>query len=147
MGSNQKTAEKIQAMKFLRFFKISAAVSGLVVAALSATVGPAAAQFQKSDDALFVGGPELISDPEPGSETFTYAIVDDLSDNVFYLILYSFKGAITVKGAFRCDNEFSVLKSETDGWRDIRCTSTDVFGRRTTSTLSMGDNGDYVEYN
>jgi len=133
-------------MKFFKFLKVSAAAFGLFVAAMSATVGPATAQFQKSDDALFVGGPELITDPEPGSETFVYAIVDDLSDNVFYMLLYSFKGAISVKGAFRCDNEFSVLKSETNGWRDIRCVKTDVFDRQTTTTLSMGDNGKYEEF-
>lgn len=132
-------------MKLLRYWTNFSAMLGLAMAATIINIGPAIAQFQKSDDALFIGGPELFTEVEPGSETLIYAIADDMSDNVFYMILYSFKGAITVKGAFRCDNEFEVLKTVTNKWRDIRCVKTDVFGRITTTTLSVGSTGKYLE--
>jgi len=62
------------------------------------------------------------------------------------VITGNFKGKVSVLGSFRCDKEFTVLKSASLGMRDIRCVRQDVFDRKTTTTLRYGKNGMYKEF-
>jgi hypothetical protein len=110
--------------------------------------GSAAAEFQKSNDRLFIDGLDLAVNPNPEMEFGAYAIVLTGGENlpVIYVITSNFKGKVSVLGSFRCEKEFTVLKSHTGGMRDIRCVRQDVFDRKTKTTLRHGPSGLYKEH-
>jgi hypothetical protein len=119
-------------------------------AGLAASGDIALAQFQKSDDKLFIGWLDLEAEPDTDfgiTEFSAYAIVQQGGENlpVIYVITSNFKGKVYTLGAFRCDKEFVVLNSQVNGMRDIRCVRQDVFGQTTTTTLRFSETGVYVE--
>ncbi|MBZ0217254.1 MAG: hypothetical protein K8F25_11910, partial [Fimbriimonadaceae bacterium] len=77
-----------------------------------------------------------------------YAIVQTGGENlpVVYVIFSSFKGKRAVHGAFRCDKEFAVQQTYTNGFYDIRCVKQDVFGQKTVTLLRYGGSGLYEEH-
>lgn len=114
------------------------------------------AQFARSDDGLYIGWLDLnvneafdASSGAPPVEYGAYSIVQAGGKNlpVVYVIFSSFKGKMTVHGAFRCDKEFSVQTSHTLGLYDIKCIRQDVFGQKTTTLLQYDRSGLYVESN
>lgn len=106
-----------------------------------------AAEFEKSDDRLFLGGLDLAVEYEPGSEFGAYAIAQTGGENlpVIYVLFSDFKGQLATLGVFRCDKKFKVLESHSRGMRDISCVRQDGFGQLTSTTLRLGENGLYQE--
>jgi len=103
----------------------------------------ALAQFQPSDAKIFIDWPELQVDPMPGqqSEAMIYAIID--GDVALYTIAVQNRSNTAVLGAFKCNREFTVLKSYSNGFYDIRCVDEDTFKQPGTYILSFGKNGMY----
>ncbi len=125
----------------------------LVVAAMGLSLvmfaSPASAKFQKAGEKLFFDVLDLDINAASAivpTEYSAYAIVHTGGTNlpVIYVITNNFKGKTFVLGAFRCDNEFRVLKSHTNGMRNIRCVRNDL-GQRKTTTLIYNGKGLYVE--
>lgn len=113
--------------------------------------GSASAKFEKSDEKLFIDWLDLEVNPDSTfevTEFSAYAIVWSGGENlpVVYVITSDYKGKVSVLGAFRCDKEFRVMKSQTRGMRDIRCVRQDVFGQKTTTMLRYNDKGLYEEH-
>ncbi|WP_415156835.1 hypothetical protein [Maritalea sp.] len=114
----------------------------------------AKADFIQSDNDLFVGWPDLVANPQPTppglpiTEYGVYAIVETGGTNlpVIYVIFSDFKGKRAVHGAFRCDKEFEVQQTNTNGFYDIRCVKQNVFGQKTTSILRYDKSGIYKEH-
>ncbi len=113
-----------------------------------------AQEFETSDDRLFLGWLDLEPEAQAAQnfgapvEYGAYAIVQTGGDNlpVIYVLFSNFKGKLATLGAFRCDKEFRILQSTTNGLRDIQCTRRDEFDVWTTTTLKLGDNGLYNEH-
>lgn len=120
----------------------------MVLVALAAGPLSARAEFTKTDDKLFVGWLELAVNRNPETEYGAYAIVQTGGENlpVTYVIFSSFKGKMAVHGAFRCDKEFAVLETHSNGHYDIQCVKQDVFGQKTVTILRYGDSGLYEEH-
>ncbi len=89
----------------------------------------AQAQFQASKAKVFLDWPELQVDPMPGqqSEAMVYAVID--GDVALYTIAVQNRNAISALGAFQCNKEFTVLKTRSNEFRDIRCVDRDDFGK------------------
>ena len=113
-----------------------------------------AQEFEASEDKLFMGWLDLEQEAQAAQnfgapvEYGAYAIVQTGGENlpVIYVIFSNFKGKLATLGAFRCDKEFQILQSTTNGLRDIKCTRRDEFDVWTTTTLKLGDNGLYFEH-
>ena len=105
---------------------------------------PAFAQFQGSGDRLFIDGPDLDEEYEPGAEFIIHAIVPDgRPEQTIYVISRDRNGDLIPFGAFECGAEFTLLNSFTNGFRDIRCISVDGVGNRTRYTLRVKNNAGY----
>lgn len=115
--------------------------------ALILLVGAASARFQQTDDHIYHGVLDLSSNPNPEIEYGAYTIVQTGGSNlpVIYVITSNYKGNLSVLGAFRCDMEFTLQQSRTEGMRDILCVKQDVFGRKTATSLRYNKNGMYEE--
>ncbi len=112
------------------------------LALLGAT--PAFAQFQGSDDRLFIDWPDLDEEYQAGAEFLIHAIVPQgRADQTIYVISRDRNGDLTPFGAFDCGGEFTPLKSFTNGFRDIRCVSVDGVGNGTTYILRVPNNNGY----
>jgi hypothetical protein len=112
---------------------------------------PAKAEFVKSDSILNVNWLDLEVDvglTPPQTEFSAYQIVETGGDNlpVIYVLFSDFKGKRGVLGAFRCDKEFSVQKTQTNGFYDIRCIKENVFGQQTVTHLKRAKTGLYEEH-
>ncbi len=129
--------------------KISS-IFAIIIAFITLSYTPSFAQlqdFEESNDKLYVGWLDLAQEYDPLTEYGAYAIVWSGGENlpIFYTIFSDFKGKTSILGAFRCDKEFTVLESVTNGMRDIRCVKQDVFGQKTTTILRFSDAGLYEE--
>jgi len=124
-------------------FSLKTVARALLGSVLIALPSLALAQFQASDAKVFVDWPELQVDPVPGgqSEAMVYAVIDFPVS--LYTIAVQNRSNIAVLGAFQCNREFTVLKSSTKGFYDIRCVDEDVFEQRSTYVLRFGKNGMY----
>ncbi len=80
-----------------------------------------AAQFQPSTAKTFIDWPNLQVDPVPGqqSEAMVYAVIND--DVALYTIAVRNRTSIAVLGAFQCNKEFTILKTSSNDFYDIRC--------------------------
>ena len=87
---------------------------------LSVPLAQPVAAFERSDDKLFIGWPELQSEYIPGRETQVYAIANDMGETL-YVIVYNVQGRLQPLGAFACNERFEVLEAEHNGFRDIEC--------------------------
>ena len=104
----------------------------------------AQAQFQPANtETLYIDYPELALEYYPGSEFSVYAIANSDGDRVIYVISRSFRGRILPFGAFECGTEFTYLASSTNGFRDIRCVTTDGVLNRITTILRVANNAGY----
>ncbi len=96
----------------------------LALASLALTLSIPLAQpalaFERSDDKLFIGWPELQSEYVPGRETQVYAIANDAGETL-YVLVYNVQGSLQPLGAFACNERFEVLGSAQNGFRDIEC--------------------------
>ena len=92
-----------------------------------ATTLPGLAQFSSSDAKVFIGGPELQVETLPGQQyaVYTYATID--LPVALYTIISSNRFNYAVLGTFQCNAEFSTLKTQTNGYYDIRCVDKNVF--------------------
>jgi len=122
-------------------------VFGLLAIACIMMAGSANSEFSRTDDIVFIDDLELSDQYMPGSEYFAQAIVRSSGQNmpVIYVIYYNHKGDDRVLGAFRCDKEFAVVDSVTNGLHDIRCVRENVFEQRTTVFLKY-NGGIYEEH-
>ncbi len=120
----------------------------MLLLGLMLILGSASAKFQRSDEHLYFDALDLAIDPNPELEYSAYAIVMTGGQNlpVIYVITSNYKGKLSVLGSFRCDKEFTVMQSQTNGMRDILCARQDVFGRKTATSLRYTDKGLYEEY-
>jgi len=105
---------------------------------------PALAQFQPTDSKLLIDWPELEQNYTPGSEFSVYAIVSDSGSNVIYVVTRSWRGQNIPFGAFECNRSFTYLDRFTNGFRNIRCVTTDGVGNEITKTLRVTNNSGYV---
>ncbi len=112
---------------------------------LLALPSAALAQFQTSQGKLFIDWPRLEVEPMQGFsvEFAIYAIVDQ--PKVIYTITATTRSNVSVLGAFHCNNEFTVLKTSTNGYYDIRCVEVDLFEQKRTYILRMGKDGLYKQ--
>ncbi len=117
----------------------------LIALFLLAIPSAALAQFQASEGRLFIDWPRLEVEPVQGfsSEFAIYAIVDQ--PKVIYTITVTTRSNVSVLGAFHCNDEFSVLKTSTNGYYDIRCVEIDLFEQKRTYILRMGKDGLYKQ--
>ncbi len=76
--------------------------------------------FERSEDKLFIGWPELMIENAPGRETQVYAIANDYGE-VVYVLIYNAQGSLQPLGTFACNERFEVLSTETNGFYDIAC--------------------------
>ena len=106
----------------------------VVFAALAAN--PASA-FERSQDKLYIGFPDLATENPPGNETQVYAIADDYGE-VVYVLIYNAKGNLQPLGAFACNQRFEVLSTVTNGFYDIACTNNGM-----QAILRANDSGEY----
>jgi hypothetical protein len=102
------------------------------------------AQFQLSEsDKLYVDYTELSLNYEPGAEFTVYAIVSSYPEHAVYVITRFFRGRVLPFGTFECSVEFTYLSSSTNGFRDIRCITSDGVGNQSTSILRVANNAGY----
>jgi hypothetical protein len=123
----------------------------IAVLGFAYTNTPTKAEFVKSDNILNVNWLDLEVDVgliPPQTEFSAYEIVETGGDNlpIIYVLFSDFKGKRGVLGAFRCDKEFSVQKSQTNGFYDIRCIKENVFGQQTVTHLKRAKTGLYEEH-
>ncbi|MBL4756499.1 MAG: hypothetical protein JKY32_02300 [Rhizobiales bacterium] len=126
---------------------------GLLLAALIGIAGvlspnSANAEFQRADQLLYKDVLDLSDDLQPGTEYFAYAVVQSYGENmpVIYTIVYSHKGDQRVLGAFRCDKQFEIVSSKSNGLYDIRCVRQNVFSVETSVLLKADGSGIYHEH-
>ena len=119
--------------------------SALVAVFFIALPSLANAQFEPSDARLFVDWPQLEADPMPGqsSESMIYAVID--GDIALYTIAVQNRFNIAVLGSFQCNKEFTLLKSQSNGFYDIRCADKNVFNETSIYILQFGKNGQYIQ--
>ena len=111
---------------------------------LALIASQAHAQFQPAEsEKLYVDYPELALDYTPGAEFTVYAIVSNAPDHAVYVITRFFRGRVIPFGTFECSVEFTYLSSSTNGFRDIRCITSDGVGNRSTSILRVAHNAGY----
>ncbi|VAW14321.1 hypothetical protein MNBD_ALPHA12-2035 [hydrothermal vent metagenome] len=124
-------------------FSLKAVLPALFALTIIGAPSLALAQFQKSEARVFVDWPELQVDPMPGgqSEAMVYAVID--GEVALYTIAVQNRNNIAVLGAFQCNKEFTILKSSTNGFYDIRCVDQDVFKQPKAYILRYGNNGLY----
>ncbi len=124
-------------------FSLKTVLSALFALFIIGAPSLALAQFQASSAKVFIDWPELEVDPFPGeqSEAMIYAVIDD--DVALYTIATQNRNNIAVLGAFQCNKEFTVLKSSSNGFYDIRCVDKNVFGQSSSYILHYGKNGMY----
>ncbi len=90
------------------------------------------AQFQPGEAKLFLDWPESQVDPIPGdrTEAAIYAVIDHPAALYTISVFYRYNNGVI--GAFQCNREFSVLKSSTNGFYDIRCVDENAFEQSST---------------
>ena len=129
---------------------LTIALASLMLASSGARAGEA---FTRSDSKLYLGWLDLaVNDEElnPGQrqrEYGAYSIVEPGTNMpVIYVMFSSFKGKLSVGKAFRCDKEFAVLESHTDGFYDIRCVKQYTDSDNIVSVLRYEGERGYVEH-
>lgn len=122
----------------------------LMMAASGARAGEA---FTLSDSELFLGWLDLVANGEelypgqPQREFGAYAIAESGTNMpVIYVMFSSFKGRLTVHNAFRCDKEFTVLETHTNGFYDVRCAKQYTNSDDIVSVLRYEGERGYVEH-
>ncbi len=104
------------------------------------------AEFQRSEEeTLYLDYPELSLEYAPRSEFRVHAIVNNYTRRVIYVISRFYYGEILQFGAFECGQEFTVLRSSTAGFYDIRCVSIGADGAPFSRILRVGYSGRYEE--
>lgn len=104
---------------------------------------PAFADFEQSEDRLFIDWPDLLEEFDPmGGAFFVHAIVQE-GGKILYVISRDFRGRVIPFGAFECGVTFAYLDNFTNGFRDIRCVSEDGIKNRTTYILRVSHNNGY----
>jgi len=111
-----------------------------VAIALSA---PANAQFAPSNAKVFVDYPDLIVEPYPGriSEIAIYAIIN--SPIALYTITIDNRFSTGVLGTFQCGKEFTILKTSSNNFYDIKCVDLDVFNEPIPYIIKADEDGSY----
>ncbi len=103
------------------------------------------AQFQKSPASIFTDWPELEVAPTPGdqSQIQIYAIVD--KTRVVYTIIDNNRFNSFIWGSFKCDKEFTVLKTSSNNYYDISCIDKDMFDQPVAYVLRYDGRGKYMQ--
>jgi len=107
--------------------------------------GNAFAQFEKSSGQVFIAWPSLKVEPTPARQTeiMIYAIID--GDVALYSIAVTNGFSIIDNlGTFQCNQEFTILKTSSFGFYDIKCVTKNYVGDARNYTLKY-DNTSYQQ--
>jgi len=110
-------------------------IAGFITVLLVLAPLQSAAQFRPSDAKAFIDWPNLQVNPIPGqqSEAMIYGVIDD--DVALYTIAVRNRSSIAVLGAFQCNKAFTILKTSSNDFYDIKCVDEDTFKNANTYVL------------
>lgn len=123
--------------------KIEKKILPFAIAVAIAFSTPANAQFEPSNAKVFVDYPNLIVEPYPGriSEIAIYAVIN--SPIALYTITIDNRFSTGVLGTFQCAKEFTILKTSSNNFYDIKCVDLDVFDKPLQYILKADEDGIY----